>query len=106
MGASFLSNTAGFLGSAVGSGIGCFIGNLICPGVGGFVGSLIGSLITGASASIVVDYWIDKKSYSVEKYVQSEVSDQQKHQSYILACTTLQVSPKATKKFILEQARA
>jgi hypothetical protein len=106
MKASILSNAAGFVGSGLGAGIGCFLGNLICPGVGGFVGSLIGSLVVGASASMAVDYAMDKKAYSVENFKEAEVTEEQKLKSYIMACDILQVPPKATKKFILERARA
>ena len=86
MKASFFSNAAGVLGGSSGAFIGSFIGNLITPGVGGYVGSLIGGFVASATSSIGVDYLIDSQSYSLTQYEAQEVSDQDKYNSYLLAC--------------------
>ena len=76
------------------------------PGIGGYVGSLIGGLICSTATSIAVDYLVDPQSYTIAQYEVSEVSDKEKHNSYILACEIIQVCPGASKKRIKEEAHA
>jgi hypothetical protein len=95
--ASFLSNVAGVAGGSLGAGIGAFLGNLIAPGIGGYVGSLIGGFFLSEGAAFGVDYMIDSSSYTIASFEAENVTDAEKHKSYMIACDTIGVSPAASR---------
>lgn len=93
------------VGSSLGTAIGCLIGNIVAPGIGGFLGSIIGGFIGGFATSMAVDYLMDGSGYSMKVYERRELSEDEKVNSYNLACIKLDVSPRATKETIKATAR-
>jgi uncharacterized membrane protein len=101
--ASFVSNVAGVVGGSFGAAIGAFLGNLIAPGIGGYVGSLIGGFFVSAGAAIGVDYMIDSSSYTIASFEAENVTDAEKHRSFLIACDTIGVSPAASRDKIKQE---
>ena len=80
---SICSNVANVVGGSIGAAIGNIVGNLICPGFGGYLGTIIGGILGSITSSIATDMFFDPQSYSMKKYEEIEVTEEQKEQLYL-----------------------
>ena len=64
---------------------------------------MIVGFASSAASAFATDYLIDGSSYTLEKYEQQKVSDQEKEKSYLYACENIGVCPSSNKNKIKKE---